>query len=118
MNIYIVCTVRNASSEYKIMLEQYVNHLESMGHVVHLPHRDTNQNQSLFDICNQNRMAIANANEIHIFYSSMSQGTHFDLGIAFAFGKKIKIVENESVSIEKSFPTMLEDWNEWGWEHE
>jgi len=42
--IFIICTVRGASEEYKKKLEDYVAKLESEGNQVHLPHRDTNHN--------------------------------------------------------------------------
>lgn len=110
MNIFIICTVRNATKEYKNNLNKYVKTLESKGHRVHLPHRDTNQNNSGLNICKQNKNAIYNSNEVHIFYNSQSQGTHFDMGVAFAFNKKIKIIENEKFGEGKSYPRMLTEW--------
>lgn len=53
-NIFIICTVRSATPEYRYKLENYVFELESKGHLVHLPHRDTNQIQSGFAICSEN----------------------------------------------------------------
>lgn len=40
--MFIICTVRGASEEYKKKLEDYVAQKESEGWTVHLPHRDTN----------------------------------------------------------------------------
>jgi len=110
MKVFIICTVRGASEEYKKKLENYVTELETNRHQVHLPHRDTNQNANGIDICKENATAISNADEIHIFYNPTSQGTHFDMGVAFAFGKKIKVVENEEITIGKSYPRMLMEW--------
>lgn len=108
--IFIICSVRGTSDEYKTKLETYVSELEKNGIQIHLPHRDTNQNARGFDICTQNTKAIKESDEVHIFYSSTSQGTHFDMGVSFALGKKIVVVENEEFKEGKSFPKMLKEW--------
>jgi hypothetical protein len=110
MKIFIICTVRNATEEYKQKLEVYVKSLEDQGHTVHLPHRDTDQTSSGYKICSQNAIAITLSNEVHIFYNSESQGTHFDMGVAFACGKKIVVVENVEYGPGKSYPRMLDEW--------
>ena len=110
MNIFIICTVRGATDEYKKMLEDYVARLEKTGHNVHLPHRDTNQEAKGYEICTYNKAAISLADEVHIFYSSGSQGTHFDLGVAFALSKKIVVCEIPEYGPGKSFPRMLNEW--------
>ena len=108
---FIICTVRGASDEYKKKLEDYVKNLEDNGYEVHLPHRDTDQNARGYDICNQNARAIAMANEVHIFYNPDSQGTHFDMGVAFAYGRKIIVAENIEYGEGKSYPRMLDEWS-------
>lgn len=112
--VFIICTVRSASDEYRQKLEDYTIELEAMDCIVHLPHRDTDQEVSSLEICLQNRDAIRNSDEIHIFYNSKSTGTHFDLGMAFWSGKKIVIIENEEYETggeyQKSFPRMLDEW--------
>lgn len=110
--IFIICTVRGASQEYKVKLENYVFEQEEQGVDVHLPHRDTNQNAKGYEICHENAVAIAEANEVHIFYNKESQGTHFDMGVAFALGKRLVIVENEEIGEGKSYPRMLQEWTE------
>ena len=110
MKIFIICTVRGATEEYKKKLEDYTKSLENEGNIVHLPHRDTKQDARGIDICMQNATAIKEADEVHIFYNSSSQGTHFDMGVSFALGKKIIIAESEEVPIGKSFQRMLLEW--------
>ena len=110
MKIFIICTVRNATPEYKTRLENYVKSLEEYGHTVHLPHRDTDQNAKGYNICKQNAAAIFAADEVHILYSSTSQGTHFDMGVAFALNKKIVVIEAEPMTEGKSFNRMLDEW--------
>jgi len=110
--IFIICTVRNADDEYRLKLENYVESLEKEGIIVHLPHRDTNQNATGIEICTQNKEAIENSDEVHIFYNSKSTGTHFDMGVAFALSKPITIVENEKFDEGKSFSKMLTEWRD------
>ena len=117
MKIYILCTVRNATQEYRERLEKYVKGLEDYGHKVHLPHRDTDQNGTSIEICDQNKKAIEWSDEVHIFFNSESQGSFFDLGMAFMLTKTIKVIETESFdyvdengNYKKSFPLMLEEW--------
>jgi len=110
MNVFIICTVRGASEEYKQKLETYVKSLEDQGINVHLPHRDTNQSGTGYEICTQNAVAISASHEIHIFYNPDSQGTHFDMGVSFALGKKIVVVESIEYGEGKSFARMLDEW--------
>lgn len=112
MKVFIICTVRNAKEDYLKRLENYVLSLEKKGIDVYAPHRDTNQHALGYDICKQNMNAIKEADEVHIYYSSKSQGTHFDMGVAFALNKKIVIVENEPLTEGKSFQRMLVEWIE------
>jgi len=108
--IFIICSVRGTSDEYKRKLEEYVANLESEGHLVHLPHRNTNQNARGIEICSENAEAIKRSDEVHIFYNSASQGTHFDMGVAFAYRKPLVVVENEIYGEGKSYPRMIDEW--------
>lgn len=114
MNIFVICTVRNATQEYLDKLYAYVEKLEAEGHYVHLPPRDTNQEDETggYIICSTNFNAIEKADEVHISYNPASTGTHFDLGMAFALGKKIKVFENLSTEQTngKSFQNMMKYW--------
>ena len=110
--VFIICTVRGASTEYQKELEDYVELQEAKGTKVHLPHRDTNQNDTGYNICNQNANAISMADEIHIFYNPDSQGTHFDMGVAFSLNKKIIIVKSPEYGSGKSFMRMLSEWQD------
>lgn len=110
--IFVICTVRNATPEYKQKLEDYVKKLEDDGNEVHLPHRDTNQDARGIDICTENMEAIIWADEVHIFYNPESQGSHFDMGVAFALNKPIKVVESVPLTEGKSYQRMLKEWEE------
>ena len=106
-NIFIICSVRGMDEEYRKKLEEHVEILERFGDDVHLPHRDTNQHATGIEICTQNMNAIKAADEVHMFYSSKSTGTHFDLGVAFALGKVLVVVENEEFDESKSYARMI-----------
>jgi predicted dehydrogenase len=110
MKIFVICSVRGASQEYRDRLEKYVSGLEGQGVSVHLPHGDTNQQASGFNICAENASAILASDEVHVFYSPSSQGTHFDMGVAFAHHKKIRVIENGTVEAGKCYPRMLLEW--------
>ncbi|MFZ1807948.1 MAG: nucleoside 2-deoxyribosyltransferase [Cyclobacteriaceae bacterium] len=110
MRVFIICSVRGTTKQYRKSLECYAMLLEEEGHSVHLPHRDTDQTQEGIDICTQNMNAIKDADEIHISYNPDSQGTHFDMGVSFALNKKIvifEIIEHHK----SSFRYMLVDWS-------
>ena len=109
--MFIICTVRGASEEYRKKLEDYVAEKEAEGWDVHLPHRDTNQSGTGWEICSQNARAIAMADEVHIFYNPDSQGTHFDMGMAFAYGRKLVLAEPLDPTEGKSFKNMLREWH-------
>jgi len=116
--VFLICPVRLATEETKKKLEEYVELLEGHGIKVHLPHRDTNQDNTGLGICTENMRAIQNADEVHIFYNAESQGIHFDMGVAFALRKPIKCVELPEGDSDayvnkpgkKEFPRMLVEW--------
>jgi hypothetical protein len=116
--VFIICPVRIATPEVVARLEAYADMLEDNDVEVHLPHRDTNQCQSGLNINRENAMAMFLSNEIHIFYDPNSQGTHFDMGVAFALDqlcghkKKIKLVaySGEDVHKKPGYGAFISDW--------
>ncbi len=117
MKIYLICPVRKATPEYAQAARQYVAQLESLGHQVYWPTRDTNQvDPTGLRICKDNRSGIETADEVHVIWDSQSQGSVFDLGIAFALRKKIVPVGGAfpQRSEGKSISNMVYDWGERG----
>lgn len=110
MKIFIISGVREASPEYRKMLEDYVKFLEQLGNVVHLPHRDTNQTKTVYNICRQNAEAIQDADAVHVFYNTKSKGTHFDMGVAFALEKPLVLVDYEDYEAGTPFVQMAFEW--------
>ena len=112
MQVFIISSVRGVDSSYQKKLEKYTEDLENKGIVVYLPHRDTNQSACSLNICETNLAAIQASDEVHIFYNPKSQGTHFDMGIAFALNKPIKVIETVEFGSGKSYPRMLKEWQD------
>ena len=108
MKTFLICPVRgHAQSEF----EEIVRHLEEGGWKVHYPPRDTEQNDPTgFAICWDNLSAIHAADTVHVVWDGKSQGCLFDLGMAFALGKKIIVVSLPEQSEGKSFQNMIREW--------
>lgn len=110
MRIFLICPVRNVSAEEIVAIKKYVFDLEQAGHIVHWPFRDTDQNDPIgLRICQDNRQAIVDADEIDVWWNDTSKGSYFDLGIAFALGKKIVLANPDGIQPTegKSFGNML-----------
>lgn len=94
MFIYIICPVTKVKPEQKQEIDEYVKQLESEGHTVHYPPRDVNQNDPTgWNICVAHREAMRKADRVDVFWDTTSSGSRFDLGMAFAYEKPIKLVK-------------------------
>lgn len=112
--IFLICPVRDANEEEKRFLEDYISNLEQEGHKVHYPPRDTNQNDPIgYNICRENRQAILDADEVHIYFTPKSKGTLFDIGMAFMMEKPIVFINKHEVlrTEHKSFQNVLYEWD-------
>lgn len=114
MKIFIICPVRNATDEHRQKLASHVRNMEAQGHEVYYPALDTDQSQDGLTICSQNRSGIESADLVDVFFVSSSMGSYFDLGQAFALGKKIRVIRNEPLTVGKSFQNMIQQWQELG----
>lgn len=107
---FLICPVRGHDMEETANI---VNTLEMIGWEVHWPPRDTNQDDLIgFDICSQNLEAIRNSDIVHVFWDETSQGSKFDLGMAFALGKPIVVLSDLELTDHKSFQNMMKKWEE------
>ena len=113
MKIFIICPVKDLEHNLKVTIDSYVKSLEFDHNEVHLPYRDTDQTKTGIEICTQNMKAIRDADEVHIFYTDSSLGTHFDLGMSFAMNKKIKFIQTYS-AVNPRFPVMISAWDNKG----
>jgi nucleoside 2-deoxyribosyltransferase len=101
VKIFMICPVRKVTPEFREMVRVQVELREQHGHKVHWPERDTNQAADSIGICEQNRTAIEQADEVHVCYDGESTGCLFDLGVAFALGKRV-------VAVPECVPPMTE----------
>jgi len=109
--VYIICPVRNLNTDERTVLEEYVHKLEAQGIRVHFPPRDTNQNDLTgWNIVLQNRKAVEECDEVHVFWNKNSQGSLFDLGMALALKKPVKLVNAIEPTHGKSFENVLLEW--------
>jgi len=115
VNITIICPVRELSPEWRDGLTAYTYMLEGSGHHVHLPFRDTNQDDKTgFDICSDHARHMVWADEVHIAYYGKSEGWLFDLGMAFVLSKPIVPITGYfpmQTTGGKSYTNMVWDWN-------
>jgi hypothetical protein len=114
IDVFLICPVRNATDEQKRRMNDYINGLEKSGKIVYYPARDTDQNDNVgYRICSDNREAIRQAKEVHIFWDKYSNGSLFDLGMAFAMNKELIIANTEELEVSegKSFSKMIEKWS-------
>jgi hypothetical protein len=114
-DVFLICPVRNVSSSELNHIADYVAKLEAAGQTVYWPNRDTVQTGDPVGnrICGDNREAICNCREVHIWYSGSSQGSLFDLGMAFAYAKPLVLVNRGNVPATecKSFNNLMLWWD-------
>jgi len=110
---FVICPVRDITDEFKERLEQTIKGLEKY-YDVYYPPRDTFQHDpSGYSICTANAEAIRKSKVVFVAWDGKSYGSHFDLGVAFALGKKIEIILREFMpekTKEKSFQNMIMEW--------
>lgn len=105
---FLICPVRGYDQSE---IEKIVNDLELHGYQVHYPARDTNQEDDTgYRICGENRTAIIAADVVHFIWDGKSQGCLFDLGMAFALGKRVIPISMPALTSAKSFQNMVVKW--------
>lgn len=84
---FLICPVRGYNlADWMVVVQK----LEGFGWKVHYPPLDTNQDDPVgLRICQDNFAAISRANVVFIIWDGISKGCLFDLGMAFALGKRI-----------------------------
>jgi len=111
MKIFLISPVRNITEDEKEKIFNYVKTLERGGNIVHWPFRDINQNDIIGNrILDDNCIAMINSDEIHIWWNEKSQGSVFDLGMAWILEKytKRKII---IANAEEIIPTTTKSFN-------
>lgn len=105
---FLICPVRGRNPA---SWAAEVAKLEADGWAVHWPPRDTDQNDPIgLTICRTNAEAIRVADAVHIIWDGQSQGSLFDLGVAFALDKPLYVIDVPAPSEGKSFQNMMRAW--------
>lgn len=108
MRTFLICPVRGHE---QAETQKIVAELEAAGYQVHWPPRDTNQSDPTgLRICQDNYAAIEAAEVVHFVWDGKSQGCLFDLGMAFAMGKKVIPLSMPDPTEGKSFQNMVREW--------
>ena len=73
------------------------------GYTIHAPHLHTKQNDLFggYAICKQNSESVATSTEVDIYYDQSSTGSVFDLGVAYALKKPLKILNENDIEFKK-----------------
>lgn len=109
MKTFLICPVRGIDPATQA---ETVAELERAGYTVHWPPRDTDQaDDTGLRICRDNMAAIVAADVVHVIWDGKSQGGLFDLGVAFALGKRIIPLSLPEASDGKSFQNMVTAWS-------
>lgn len=99
VNIFMICSVRGATEEEIAAQRADVEKLETEGHKVHWPPRDTDQSDPVgLRICQDNRQAIEACDVVRIRYKKVSIGSMFDYVMARALGKQIELANTDKIS--------------------
>jgi len=105
---FLICPVRGHDPDE---LAELVADLESQGYKVHWPPRDTDQDDTTgLRICRDNLAAISKADVVFFYWDGKSQGSLFDLGMAFALDKKVIPISLPPATEGKSFQNMVMEW--------
>ena len=94
MKIHLICPVRGVTEEQQKEIDDYAAQLEKEGHTVHNPKYAVDQDDATgMGICAGHLLSMQSANRVDVFWDVNSKGSHFDLGMAFALNKAIKLVK-------------------------
>jgi len=112
---FIIHPIRGVSDKFKEKMEEQIEYLRNE-YDIYDPEKDTNQiDRTGLRICKDNRNAMRKADIVIVIWDGKSEGCLFDLGMAFAMRKEIRILNGyfPTAPIGKNFIRMV-----WVWEQE
>lgn len=119
LKVYLICPVRKVDPRTEESIEAYVREFEATGrYEFHFPPRDVDQSNDDggVRICREHMEAMAECDEVHVWWDDASKGSHYDLGMAAMLrhllgqeGKSVRVVvaNNAGAVTEKSFQNVL-----------
>ena len=109
MKRYILSPVTNVTPEEVEIIETWVEDREAEGHQTHLPWRDIYQ-EGLTGLgcCWGNLQAMEECDIVDVYWNPVnSPGSIFDLGMAFALGKRWTLINEVDSSNSKSLEQVV-----------
>lgn len=96
------------STSYLPKMLVHKEKLEAEGNEVFIPAFDYHPEFDEFDVCRHNKELISVSDELHVFWDRRSTGTIFDLGMAFALSKPVRVIYLNSKTFEGLMQKMEE----------
>ena len=96
------------STQYRDRIEAHATYLCSQGIAAMVPAFDDHPDLDELGICEHNRKLVEAADEVHVIWDRRSLFTIFDLGMAFALRKKLRVIFLEP----KTFAGVMRKWEE------
>ncbi len=97
--VCIICPVKDISQAESSYLDEFVSGLKREGYSVHYPPDDTQQDDKVgLAICTQNKTGMKKSREVRLYWTPRSEGTRFDLGMAFMAEKPFAIINGNAVA--------------------
>ena len=113
--IFLICPVRNATDEQRKWIEDFAREKQYDGYTIHAPHLHTRQIDLFggYAVCKQNAEAVASSQEIDIYYDQSSTGSVFDLGVAYALHKPLRLLNKEEITFneEDLIDIIVKEWS-------
>jgi len=115
MKAFVIHPIKDADPDFMDEVKSFVKGLEAAGHFVYLPVEDTKQEDKTlgYRICLNNKHAIIEADVVFVAWDGQSRGCVFDLGMAFAMDKEIRIIPGlwpKGEEGKKCFENMIPLW--------
>lgn len=112
---FLICPVRGAdtSDSDEIVKQLESGEFDGQKWDIHYPPRDTDQEDDTgFRICEDNRKAIDDAERVFFVWDGKSQGSLFDLGMAFVLDMPLTCISLPVQTEGKSFQKMAMQWSD------
>jgi nucleoside 2-deoxyribosyltransferase len=112
--LFVIAPIRDVEATFRMDVEAHLAELAAQGYEIYYPRFDTNQvDDTGLRICQDNLAAIEGADKVLIAWDGRSKGCLFDLGMAFALGKRIVPIPGcfPEPTKDKSFASMIHHLN-------
>ncbi len=94
---FLIRPIRNIAATEQHTLVALVATLRDSGQKIYDPLTDTKQLVSSLDVLRQNREGMKQSSEVLLWYSPTSDGSIFDLGMVYGFGKHLEIINADLI---------------------